>query len=125
MKRLTHLLVLAAFLFSCGGQWYALQCIAWVKMIHDYSQSVPLAEAVGMTFSGKYPCAICKAIADKKQSETNKICAVEKYGKKFFSPQAAAPAGPSVSAWEYPAFSGHLLTRAEPPSTPPPRTALS
>ena len=125
MKRLTHLLVLAAFLFSCGGQWYALQGIAWVKMIHDYSQSVPLAEAVGMTFSGDFPCAICKAISEKKQSENNKICSLEKYEKKFFPPEAASMVEPAVSGWEYPAFSEHLLTRAEPPPTPPPRTALS
>ena len=66
MKRLTHLIVLAAFIFSCGGHWYLLQGIAWVKMVQDYAQFVPVAEAVSMTLSGKYPCAICQAIAGKE-----------------------------------------------------------
>ena len=53
MRRLTHLIVLAAFIFSCGGHWYLLQGIAWIKMIRDYSQFVPVNEAVSMTLSGK------------------------------------------------------------------------
>lgn len=125
MRRLTHILVLAAFVFSCGGQWYVLQGIAWVKMIHDYSQIVPLTEAVNMTFSGKYPCPICKALAEKKQSENNKICDVEKYTKKFFAPLAVATVVPSATSFQYANFSDHLLTRTESPPTPPPRTLLS
>src|SRR5476649_2915270 len=101
MRRLTHLFVLAAFIFSCGGQWYALQCVAWVKMIHDYSQMVPFTEAVSMTFSGKYPCAICQAIAEKKQSENNKVCSIEKYEKKFFPPVAISIPNPFGSTFQY------------------------
>jgi len=125
MKRMTHLFVLAAFIFSCGGQWYALQCVAWVKMIHDYAQDAPLTEAIGMTFSGKYPCAICQAIAEKKASENTKIFAFEKYEKKFFPPVAAAAVIPSASPIQYQNFSSHLLSRTESPPTPPPRSVLS
>ena len=66
MRRLTLLVVLVAFIFSCGGQWPVLQCIAWVNMVREYSEIVPLAKAVEMTFSGQNPCAICKAIAGKE-----------------------------------------------------------
>jgi hypothetical protein len=125
MRRLTHLVVLAAFIFSCGGQWYALQCVAWINMIHDYSQMVPFTEAVSMTFSGKYPCAICKALAEKKQSENEKIASVEKYAKKFFAPVVDDVAAPSVAAIHYPDFLNALQTRAEAPPSPPPRVALS
>ena len=124
MRRLTHLIVLAAFVFSCGGQWYAFQCVAWVKMLHDYSQMVPFTEAVGMTFSGKYPCAICKAIAEKKQSENEKICSLEKYDKKFFPPVAVALPPPDAAAFQHAGYLSSLQTRAEPPPTPPPRPAL-
>ena len=72
MRRLTHLVVLLAFVFSCGGQWAAIQCVAWANMIRDYSQMVPLAQAMKMTFSGDYPCAICKALAEKKNSDQQK-----------------------------------------------------
>jgi hypothetical protein len=124
MRRLTHIIVLAAFVFSCGGQWYALQCVAWVKMLHDYSQMVPFTEAVGMTFSGQYPCPICKAIAEKKQSENDKLCSLEKVEKKFFPPVAVALARPDAVSFQYADYLGSFQTRAEPPPTPPPRQAL-
>jgi hypothetical protein len=124
MRRLTHIIVLAAFVFSCGGQWYVLQCVAWVKMLHDYSRMVPFTEAVGMTFSGQYPCPICKAIAEKKQAENDKLCSLEKYGKKFFPPAAVAPVRPEGVPFQYPGCMSSLQTRAEPPPTPPPRQAL-
>jgi hypothetical protein len=124
MRRLTHLIVLTAFVFSCGGQWYVLQCVAWVKMLHDYSQMVPFTEAVSMTFSGQYPCAICKAIAEKKQAENDKLCALDKYEKKFFPPVAVALARPGATSFDYPDFLSSLQARSEPPPTPPPRPAL-
>jgi hypothetical protein len=124
MRRLTHIIVLAAFVFSCGGQWYVLQCVAWIKMLHDYAQMVPFTEAVGMTFSGQYPCEICKAIAEKKQSENTKICSLEKYEKKFFPPVAVALARPEAAPLQYADYLSTLQARSEPPPTPPPRQAL-
>jgi len=125
MRRLTHLFVLAAFIFSCGGQWYALQCVAWVKMIHDYAQVVPLSEAVGMTFSGKYPCAICQAIAEKKAADHAKTIVVEKYDKKFSPPLVLETKAPFPAPFPYLKFSSHFLSRTDSPPTPPPRLALS
>jgi hypothetical protein len=125
MRRLTHLVVLAAFVFSCGGQWYVLQGIAWIKMIHDYSQMVPLAQAVSMTFSGQYPCEICKAISEKQQSQDNKICSLEKFEKKFFPPVAAMSARPSVATIQFPSRDFFLRFRSEAPPTPPPRLSLA
>jgi len=125
MRRLTHIIVLAAFVFSCGGQWYALQCVAWIKMLHDYSQMVPFAQAVGMTFSGQYPCEICKAIAEKKQGEDNKVLTLNKFDKKFFPPVAAVLLRPQGSLLQFPVYLSSLQFRAEPPPTPPPRPALA
>ena len=123
MRRLTQLLVLTAFMFSCGGHWCVLQCVAWVGMIHQYSQVVPLAEAVSMTFSGKYPCALCKAIAEKKESERLRLCAMEKYEKKFFSPVSLPSTELVASPIQYPDFLISFKARTEPPPTPPPRFA--
>lgn len=123
MRRFTILVVLVAFIFSCGGQWYVLQVVAWGNMIRDYSQMVSLGEAVSMTFSGQYPCPICKTIQEKKQSENNNLCAIEKYEKKFFPPLAIGVMQPQPMQVEYPnlvqAFTGH----SEAPPTPPPRFA--
>ncbi len=125
MRRLTHIIVLAAFVFSCGGQWYVLQSIAWIKMIHDYSQMVPFTEAVAMTFSGQYPCAICKAIAEKQKSENDKLCSLEKYDKKFFPPVTIALDRPEVVPVAYRISLNSLRSRSETPPTPPPRPALA
>ncbi len=72
MRRITCAIILAAFVFSCGGNWAVLQGIAWANMIREYSEVVPLAQAVQMTLSGEYPCVMCKAIAEKKSSEQQK-----------------------------------------------------
>jgi hypothetical protein len=125
MRRLTHIIVLAAFVFSCGGQWYFLQGVAWIKMLHDYAQMVPFTEAASMTFSGKYPCEICKAIAEKKQAENDKICSLEKYDKKFFPPVAIALPLPDAASFQYPGHLNSFQSRSESPSTPPPRRALA
>ncbi len=94
-------------------------------MIHDYSQMVPFTQAVGMTFSGQYPCEICKAIEEKKQSENDKLCSLEKYEKKFFPPIAVAVARPAATSFQYTIDPNFLQTLAEPPPTPPPRSALA
>jgi hypothetical protein len=95
-------------------------------MIHDYSQMVPLTEAVSMTFSGKYPCAICKAIAERKQSENTKTLALEKYDKKALPPVATVTSvNPVVSSVNYLTYQNSLQLRTEAPPTPPPRQALS
>ncbi|MCE0524194.1 MAG: hypothetical protein LV480_14910 [Methylacidiphilales bacterium] len=124
MRRLTHLVVLVAFIFSCGGQWGVLQCVAWANMIREYSEMVPLTEAVSMTFSGQYPCPICKAIAEKKNSEQQKALVLGKYDKKFFSPVAIHAFKRISSDFDYPDFVVSFRVHSDSPPIPPPRTAL-
>jgi hypothetical protein len=124
MRRAIQIIVLAAFVFSCGGHWYVLQAVAWVNMIRDYSHFVPLGEAVRMTFSGKYPCAICKAIAEKKQSENDRLGALAKYDK-FFPPLALMLAILVCAPVRFPRFSWFWSSRSDAPPTPPPRLALA
>ena len=125
MRRLTHLIVLCAFVFSCGGPYGIFQCIAWVTMVHDYAQVVPLGEAVSMTFSGEYPCEICKAITEKKSSDAQKTLVLGKYEKKFFPPIAMAIAPPAFVTFQHLCAVTLLRFRAEAPPTPPPRRALA
>jgi hypothetical protein len=110
MRRLTLLVVLVAFVFSCGGQWPLLQVVAWGNMIREYSRMVPLSQAVEMTFSGKYPCALCRAVF--------------KHEKQMFFPAVAALARPpEVSPRAFFVRSSPFSTRSEAPPTPPPRFA--
>ena len=125
MRRLTHLIVLVAFVFSCGGQWAAFQVIAWGNMICEYSQMVPLSTAVEMTFSGQYPCPICKAIAERKSAEQQKDVTFAKYDKKFPLPVVAELPHLKNADIAYPTFTVLFSSRVETPPTPPPRAALS
>jgi hypothetical protein len=125
VRRLTLFVVLVAFLFSCGGQWPVLQVVAWANMIREYSQMVPLATAVQMTFSGHYPCALCKALAQKNQSEdNNKIAALVSHEKKLL-PAALVMSVPETdnSPLVFRTAQPRLETRSDSPPTPPPRLA--
>jgi len=124
VRRLTLLVVLVAFTFSCGGQWPVIQCFAWANMIREYSEMVPLAQAVQMTFSGQYPCAMCKAIAEKKQSEDTKIATFAKHQKQS-CPAALVVEDPmtTVSGQNFRLAEQFFRTRSDSPPTPPPRLA--
>jgi hypothetical protein len=124
MRRLTHIVILATFIFSCGGHWCVFQCIAWANMIHEYSQMVPLTQAVQMTFSGEYPCLICKAIAEKKSSEQQKALVLNKYDKKFLPPIAVRAVCLKGSPIVYFETIESLVFQSNSPPVPPPRAAL-
>jgi hypothetical protein len=96
-------------------------------MIREYSEMVPVTQAVQMTFSGQYPCAICKAIAERKNSEQQKSLALEKYEKKFTAPVSVglATVEPNISLTHYLVYVSFLRSRNDTPPTPPPRLALS
>ena len=102
-----------------------LQCIAWANMIREYSEMVPLSQAVQMTFSGQYPCSICKAIADKKNSEQQqKALALEKHEKKVLPAIVIASFKVTFSTISYPDLVVSFHDHHDSPPSPPPRSAL-
>jgi len=66
----TALLCLAMFSIA-GGHWAVLQSVAWAGMLRDYAREDGFAAAVEKTFSGNYPCAMCRQIAEKRAAEEN------------------------------------------------------
>ena len=124
MRRFTLFVVLVAFTFSCGGQWPVLQCVAWANMIREYSEMVPLPQAVEMTFSGQYPCELCKAIAEKKQEENTKFATSFKHEKKVVSPGLTVKAcSVSITPQIFAATYSPFQTWSDTPPTPTPRFA--
>jgi hypothetical protein len=122
MRRLTLFVVLVAFTFSCGGQWPVLQCVAWANMVREYSGMVPLSQALQMTFSGQYPCPLCKAIAEKKQEENTKLAITFKHEKKLFSQNLVVEARSiAISRQTFAVREPFFQTRSEAPPIPPPR----
>jgi hypothetical protein len=122
--RLPRLAIVAALACSLGLHWGFFQSVAWVGMVVSYSQDGSIREALGKTFDGKHPCALCKAIAKGKKSEQKSEFPVA--GKKFeFSYSAtvfvfSAP----THFWEASGLkeSADWLNHA--PPVPPPKLAL-
>ena len=54
---------------SVGLHWSFLQSFAWTTMLVDNLAIAPLSTAIQRTFDGKHPCALCKAVAEGRQSE--------------------------------------------------------
>jgi hypothetical protein len=51
--------LLFAWLCANGALWNVVQVVAWAKMFHDYSATMPAAEALERTFDASKPCKFC------------------------------------------------------------------
>lgn len=51
--------LLFAWLCANGALWNVVQVVAWVKMFHDYSATMPAAVALQQTFDASKPCKVC------------------------------------------------------------------
>lgn len=69
MRRFPAILVLCAWLLASGAQWDLLQGFAWGRMIATYSRTMPLNEAVRLTFTPDNLCGLCAFVADAKTRE--------------------------------------------------------
>jgi hypothetical protein len=58
-----------AWLCANGALWDAVQVFAWGKMVHDYSQVMPLQQAIAKTFDGTASCEICVVVDDAKAQQ--------------------------------------------------------
>ncbi len=68
-RRLQLCTLLFAWLLSTGSQWDAVQTFGWGRMILTYAQSMPLAEAVRLTFTADNLCGVCETVSEAKQQE--------------------------------------------------------
>ncbi len=70
-RRFQIILVLVAWLLASGGQWQLIQSFAWGRMIATYAKTMPLSEAVRLTFTPDNLCGICELVAAAQQQETS------------------------------------------------------
>jgi hypothetical protein len=68
-SRIARGVVVLALCLSIGAHWVVLQSVAWGTMVVQYSQHIPLADAVAQTFDGNHPCNLCKDISAARHSE--------------------------------------------------------
>ncbi len=127
-RRLQLFAVLFAWLLATGSQWDAAQVFAWGKMVADYSRTMPVLDAMRLTFTPGNECDICTAVgAAKQQQQDGPAAPAAKWPAKILLVFQPAPmlvfAVPELSPWT------HLdritvlgASRASPP-VPPPRAA--
>lgn len=90
LRRLGTLLACLAMFSIAGGHWAVLQSVAWAGMLQDYSRADGFAAAVEKTFSGDYPCALCRKIDEQKKKETPALAKLEQKSEPFLAPRPAA-----------------------------------
>lgn len=122
-RRLSRLIVLLAAFQILGGQWLALQSVAWVGMIAKYAQSERLAVAIEKTFDGQHPCRLCQVV-NTGRSEEQRHQVVETTFKydAILTSSIEAPL-PAISNVVYVVGSAAGVPRSVAPPTPPPRVA--
>jgi hypothetical protein len=89
LAQIGRFVVAIALCASMGGQWVAMQSIAWTTMVVGYSQHCSFGQAIVQTFDGEHPCDLCKGInkargEEKKQdsqspaTKTDLICTIRR-----------------------------------------------
>jgi hypothetical protein len=134
MKRVFHLAGHAACLFAMiamlGGHWVALQSVAWMRMLVEFSHQESLPAALCKTFDGQHPCRMClqiRAGREQEQQQQKQVPAVKQVMHLEFvlgdaqnllplPPASACDAVPTVPLW-----CADFLAA---PPTPPPRRLL-
>lgn len=126
-RRFQFTAVLLAWLFATGSQWDCAQVFAWGKMVANYSRTMPMLDAVRLTFSPGNECDVCVSVGDAKQQQSNPTTPAANLPGKIllvFQPALAviiaAPAIFSLSPSDPLIALG--ASRASPP-VPPPRAA--
>ena len=81
---------LSLFLVA-GGHMALLQGVAWTTMVHDFSRTGSLTDAVNKTFDGKHLCPMCKKIAAERAAQEKAPASVkaEKKADVFLAQSAS------------------------------------
>lgn len=119
--RLSKLLLVAVLSCTLGLHWALLQVAAWTGMVVTYSQTVPVKEALAMTFDGQHPCNLCKLVRAGQRSEQQKEATQPIVKFDLFSPQSSPALCPPVIEPQMFAFRRPADARSESPPLPPPR----
>jgi len=103
-----------------------VQAVAWARMYAQYRQVYTAEASLSITFSGQYPCKLCKLVAGAEK-ERNNMNGVAASGSNLLLPLpqpsgwVAKPAEIACWSWREPA--ALLPSEMSRPAVPPPRWA--
>lgn len=122
--RVLGLPVVCLALFSvAGGNLAVLQVAAWGRMLWEYSQEEgSFLAGAEKTFSGDYPCSVCRLVAEEKQKEENKpvVLKVDKKAEVFAEDFADLLPRPAFSRTQFFDRPERFSSRSEAPPGPVP-----
>lgn len=125
-RTLSTVCLILAWLCANGAVWNVVQVVAWAKMFHEYSQMMPAADALELTFDGSAPCELCTIVQDAQDTARSQLPADAALGggeEKILLVCDSAPV-PVVTAPDlaWPGLADEAgLTRTETVPVPPPR----
>lgn len=126
MRRFSLILTLTAWLFATGSHWDLVQTFGWGRMIASYARTMPLSEAIRLTFTADNLCSVCEFVQESKQSQGNMPVPGGQADTKILLVYQPAPAiivsAPSYTSWRLGETRVSGTDRGAPP-TPPPRAA--
>ncbi len=118
--------MLLALFAASGGNWMALQSVAWTRMLLTYSQGGHFATAVAKTFDGRHPCELCKKIERARKSEHRSDGAVQQESlASFIAPSVVALFKAEGTSWKMEIPVESADARCDQPAFPPPRSAAA
>lgn len=127
-RKLSLFMVLTAWLLATGSHWDLVQTFAWGRMIATYSQTMPLAQAIKLTFTPDNLCGVCESVSEAKQQQQGAALPsdAKAAGKilMVFQPQPVFVAELAVSGEWTAQESAPALRDRSPPPVPPPRAMV-
>lgn len=126
-RKLTLITMLFAWLLATGSHWDLVQTFAWGRMIVTYSESMPLAQAIKLTFTPENVCGVCESVGEAKRHQNTALPADGTgFGKIHLVFQPATvfcPAPPARGKWIAREHAPVVRDRLPPP-VPPPRVTV-
>lgn len=125
IQHLSHRVLVVVLLLALGAAPILVQSMAWGLMLMEYSRANTITTAIGMTFDGRHPCAVCHKVQKQEQGERKQQTLLITREIVLFHEETVLCLTPMESIWQ-PQTRGHnpasLVTRAQKPPLPPPRS---
>jgi hypothetical protein len=124
-RKLSLITMLTAWLLATGSHWDLVQTFAWGRMIATYSQSMPLTQAIKLTFTPDNLCGVCESVSEAKQQQQDTALPsdAKSAGKilMVFQAQPVFVAELAMAGKWTPVEMSLALRDRSPPPVPPPR----
>ncbi|MCB1224397.1 MAG: hypothetical protein KDK99_01180 [Verrucomicrobiales bacterium] len=130
IRRLSQLFIVSALVLSIGLHWAALQSVAWLGMMVNYTQQTgDLGAGLNMTFDGQHPCEMCLMLerameVDEDEPTSPPPASPDDLKLSPLMYEAITswfPHGLSASRWSWAGLDRRALERAVAPLERPPR----